>query len=178
MKHNAETEACDLLMEIEKLDLLVTYADETTFPRVCLYLTRSVYVNIFSAFFCQTVLFLWREVTERKGYCMIRQLHGVCRASVDLKNFRKVVSTMTDFQHVCLNERKVKESARSKFCATRTYEGNALGRFIATWIRSKFVACWCQRLPQTSVLIVFKSRLMSLLHGIMCKTQLPGLGDY
>lgn len=42
MQHNAETEACDLLMEIEQLDLLEQYVDNNSFQRVCLYLTRSV----------------------------------------------------------------------------------------------------------------------------------------
>lgn len=41
MQHNAETEACDLLMEIERLDLLEQYVDQNSFQRVCLYLTRS-----------------------------------------------------------------------------------------------------------------------------------------
>lgn len=40
MAHNAEAEACDLLMEIERLDLLEEFVDETYYSRVCLYLTR------------------------------------------------------------------------------------------------------------------------------------------
>ena len=40
MQHNAEAEACDLLMEIEQLDILKNYVDENAYPRVCLYLTR------------------------------------------------------------------------------------------------------------------------------------------
>lgn len=40
MAHNAEAEACDLLMEIERLDLLEQYVDENIYQRVCLYLTR------------------------------------------------------------------------------------------------------------------------------------------
>ena len=40
MAHNAEAEACDLLMEIERLDLLQDYVDDSAFNRVCLYLTR------------------------------------------------------------------------------------------------------------------------------------------
>jgi len=44
MAHNAEAEACDLLMEIERLDLLEQYVDESAYPRVCLYLTRQVFV--------------------------------------------------------------------------------------------------------------------------------------
>ena len=40
MDHNAEAEACDLLMEIERLDLLENYVDESAYNRVCLYLTR------------------------------------------------------------------------------------------------------------------------------------------
>ena len=40
MRHNAEADACDLLMEIEQLDLIETFVDKDTYPRVCLYLTR------------------------------------------------------------------------------------------------------------------------------------------
>lgn len=40
MAHNAEAEACDLLMEIERLDLLEQYVDDNIYQRVCLYLTR------------------------------------------------------------------------------------------------------------------------------------------
>uniref|UniRef100_A0A2M4A5R1 26S proteasome non-ATPase regulatory subunit 2 n=1 Tax=Anopheles triannulatus TaxID=58253 RepID=A0A2M4A5R1_9DIPT len=42
MAHNAEAEACDLLMEIERLDLLENYVDESAYPRVCLYLQSCV----------------------------------------------------------------------------------------------------------------------------------------
>ena len=42
MAHNAETEACDLLMEIEKLEFLEQYVDESAYQRVCLYLTSCV----------------------------------------------------------------------------------------------------------------------------------------
>lgn len=42
MAHNAEAEACDLLMEIERLDLLDQYVDENIYNRVCLYLTSCV----------------------------------------------------------------------------------------------------------------------------------------
>lgn len=44
MAHNAEAEACDLLMEIERLDLLEQYVDESAYPRVCLYLSRQVMI--------------------------------------------------------------------------------------------------------------------------------------
>jgi len=42
MSHNAEAEACDLLMEIERLDLLKDHVDEVAYSRVCLYLTSCV----------------------------------------------------------------------------------------------------------------------------------------
>jgi len=42
MKHNAEIDACDLSMEIDRLDLLKTYVDKSTFQRVCLYLSSCV----------------------------------------------------------------------------------------------------------------------------------------
>lgn len=42
MKHHAEAEACDLLMEVEQLDLLQQYVDESAYSRVCLYLVSCV----------------------------------------------------------------------------------------------------------------------------------------
>ncbi|PIA32537.1 hypothetical protein AQUCO_04400025v1 [Aquilegia coerulea] len=41
MKHNAEPEAVDLLMEVEDLDLLTKHVDATNYKRTCLYLTSS-----------------------------------------------------------------------------------------------------------------------------------------
>ncbi|PAV63079.1 hypothetical protein WR25_19852 [Diploscapter pachys] len=38
MRHNAEVEACDLLIEIERLDLLKDYVEEPDHGRVCMYL--------------------------------------------------------------------------------------------------------------------------------------------
>ncbi|EDV52429.1 26S proteasome non-ATPase regulatory subunit 2 [Drosophila erecta] len=38
MEHNAEADACDLLIEIDHLHLLSDYVDESAYPRVCLYL--------------------------------------------------------------------------------------------------------------------------------------------
>lgn len=40
MAHNAEHEACDLLMEIEQVDMLEKDIDENAYAKVCLYLTR------------------------------------------------------------------------------------------------------------------------------------------
>eukprot|EP00123_Amoebidium_parasiticum_P014745 comp22625_c0_seq1/m.34770 comp22625_c0_seq1/g.34770 ORF comp22625_c0_seq1/g.34770 comp22625_c0_seq1/m.34770 type:complete len:874 (-) comp22625_c0_seq1:42-2663(-) len=42
MRHNAEAEACDLLMEIERLDLLEKCVEKDDYPRVCLYLVSCV----------------------------------------------------------------------------------------------------------------------------------------
>ncbi|XP_062116223.1 26S proteasome non-ATPase regulatory subunit 2 homolog A-like [Humulus lupulus] len=39
MKHNAEPEAVDLLLEVKDLDLLIEHVDKTNFKRTCLYLT-------------------------------------------------------------------------------------------------------------------------------------------
>ncbi|KAK4776901.1 hypothetical protein SAY86_005589 [Trapa natans] len=41
MKHNAEPEAVDLLMEVEYLDMLMEHVDSTNFKRTCLYLTSA-----------------------------------------------------------------------------------------------------------------------------------------
>uniref|UniRef100_A0A0K2TJN2 26S proteasome non-ATPase regulatory subunit 2 n=1 Tax=Lepeophtheirus salmonis TaxID=72036 RepID=A0A0K2TJN2_LEPSM len=42
MKHHAEAEACDLLMEVEKMDLILDFVDNGAYNRVCLYLTSCV----------------------------------------------------------------------------------------------------------------------------------------
>jgi 26S proteasome regulatory subunit N1 len=38
MSHNAEADACDLLIELEALDHLPALTDKITYPRVCLYI--------------------------------------------------------------------------------------------------------------------------------------------
>ncbi|KAK5639354.1 hypothetical protein RI129_011846 [Pyrocoelia pectoralis] len=66
MAHNAEAEACDLLMEIERLDLLEQYVDENVYPRVCLYLTSCVpYVaDPENTTLLQTALHLFRKFKQ------------------------------------------------------------------------------------------------------------------
>ncbi|XP_025834364.1 26S proteasome non-ATPase regulatory subunit 2 [Agrilus planipennis] len=66
MKHNAEAEACDLLMEIERLDLLEKYIDDNVYQRVCLYLTSCVpYVaDPENTTLLQTTLLLLRKFNQ------------------------------------------------------------------------------------------------------------------
>lgn len=66
MAHNAEAEACDLLMEIERLDLLEEYVDENIYSRVCLYLTSCVpYVaDPENTTLLQTALLLFRKFKQ------------------------------------------------------------------------------------------------------------------
>ena len=40
LEHNAESEACDLLMEVEEVERIMEFVTEETHERVCLYLTR------------------------------------------------------------------------------------------------------------------------------------------
>ncbi|TPX37187.1 hypothetical protein SmJEL517_g01072 [Synchytrium microbalum] len=42
LKHNAEADACDLLVEMESLDVLPTLVDKDTYQRVCLYILSCV----------------------------------------------------------------------------------------------------------------------------------------
>lgn len=42
MRHNAEADACDLCMEIERVDLLAEHVDKDSYVRVCLYLLSCV----------------------------------------------------------------------------------------------------------------------------------------
>jgi 26S proteasome regulatory subunit N1 len=48
MKHNAEPEAVDLLIEVERLDLLAPHVNEGNYARTCLYL-----------FSCQSLRIPW-----------------------------------------------------------------------------------------------------------------------
>lgn len=41
LKHNAEVEACDLLLEIDRLDILVEHVKKDEHERACLYLLNS-----------------------------------------------------------------------------------------------------------------------------------------
>lgn len=43
LKHNAEADACDLLMELEALEKLPAFLDADTYKRVTLYLTRFLF---------------------------------------------------------------------------------------------------------------------------------------
>lgn len=58
MAHNAEHEACDLLMEIERLDMLEDYIDENAYAKVCLYLTRYAKKNVLQGLLIMTNLSL------------------------------------------------------------------------------------------------------------------------
>lgn len=44
LKHNAEADAVDLLMDIEALEKLPQFVDKESFSRVCLYLMRFAFV--------------------------------------------------------------------------------------------------------------------------------------
>jgi 26S proteasome regulatory subunit N1 len=44
LSHNAEPDACDLLLEIESLSDLPRFVDANTWSRVCLYLLRYIYI--------------------------------------------------------------------------------------------------------------------------------------
>ena len=61
LKHSAEAEACDLLMEIEKISFIIDLVTEDIHERVCLYLTRFVCLFVcpsVSLFVCMCVCLL------------------------------------------------------------------------------------------------------------------------
>jgi len=66
MRIHAESEACDLLIEVERLDLLEKYVDKQAYNRVCLYLTSCVpYVpEPENTNLLQTALKLFRKFNE------------------------------------------------------------------------------------------------------------------
>lgn len=62
MQHSAEIQACDLLMEIDRLDLLTQHMDQSNYPRVCLYLIGYV------LFIVDTLFTLYWELAFACGY--------------------------------------------------------------------------------------------------------------
>ena len=46
LDHSAEAEVCDMLMEIEKIDMIVELVSKDVHERVCLYLIRWVWLVV------------------------------------------------------------------------------------------------------------------------------------
>ncbi|KAJ1387960.1 Proteasome/cyclosome repeat [Sesbania bispinosa] len=84
MKHNAEPEAVDLLMEVEDLDILIEHVDKTNFKRTCLYLTSSARCDtgilyVFEVFnsYVRQVFTSCDDVLRKKQFCYILARHGI-----------------------------------------------------------------------------------------------------
>ena len=74
MQHNAEADACDLLMELERIHHIVEHVDKANYQRVCLYL--STYVATFMP-----------TAGDGRRYCC-RMLTGI-RRQVRLEVYRR-----------------------------------------------------------------------------------------
>src|SRR5690348_12073016 len=74
MAHNAETEACDVLMEIERLDQLSDFVDANDQPRVCRYLLRYVIALILNQSCCSCVPY----VPDPENTTLIRTAYDLC----------------------------------------------------------------------------------------------------
>lgn len=46
-QHHAEIQACDMLMEIDRLELLAKHITADTYKRICLYLSRYLLLALF-----------------------------------------------------------------------------------------------------------------------------------
>ncbi|EDV28694.1 uncharacterized protein TRIADDRAFT_36957 [Trichoplax adhaerens] len=68
INHNAIAGACDILMEIERTDMLLDYVDESNYDRACLYLTSCAkyLVEPEDAAFLKTTLRIYRKFNR---YC-------------------------------------------------------------------------------------------------------------
>ena len=56
LKHNAEADAVDLLLELEAIDQLPQYVDTDTYARVCLYMVRYKLSKNYYKYFFFTLL--------------------------------------------------------------------------------------------------------------------------
>lgn len=114
MAHNAEAEACDSLIEIERLDLLEDYVDESSYERVCLYLQGCVpYVaDPENVTLLRTALNLSRKFNQYtqamrlalmlNDMTLIRQIFTECKDSA----IQKQLAHMLGRQQICLEIRE------------------------------------------------------------------------
>lgn len=114
MDHNAEAEACDSLIEIERLDLLEDYVDESSYERVCLYLQGCVpYVpDPENVTLLRTALNLSRKFNQYtqamrlalmlNDMTLIRQIFTECKDSA----VQKQLAYMLGRQQICLEIRE------------------------------------------------------------------------
>lgn len=114
MAHNAEAEACDSLIEIERLDLLEDYVDESSYERVCLYLQGCVpYVaDPENVTLLRTALNLSRRFNQHtqamrlalmlNDMTLIRQIFTECKDSA----IQKQLAHMLGRQQICLEIRE------------------------------------------------------------------------
>lgn len=119
MAHNAEAEACDSLIEIERLDLLEDYVDESSYERVCLYLQGCVpYVaDPENVTLLRTALNLSRKFNQYtqamrlalmlNDMALIRQIFTECKDSA----IQKQLAYMLGRQQICLEIRENGDSS-------------------------------------------------------------------
>lgn len=119
MAHNAEAEACDSLIEIERLDLLEDYVDESSYERVCLYLQGCVpYVaDPENVTLLRTALNLSRKFNQYtqamrlalmlNDMTLIRQIFVECKDSA----IQKQLAYMLGRQQICLETRENGDSS-------------------------------------------------------------------
>eukprot|EP00128_Syssomonas_multiformis_P017422 Colp12_sorted_trinity150504_noHs@33728 len=112
MKHNAEAEACDLLMEIERLDLLEQFVDKEAYQRVCLYLVSCVpYVaEPEDSALLKTALGIFRKfdkypsalalAIELNDLALVKEVFNACTDSA----VRKQMAFMLGRQHIFLED--------------------------------------------------------------------------
>jgi len=112
MKHNAEPEACDLLMEVDKLDRIIDQIDSNNYKRVCLYLLGCTYyvAEPEDTEILRIVMKIYRKV-EQPGdalrvamrlndKALIQEIYSGCTD----KTTKKQLACMLARQHVYLEE--------------------------------------------------------------------------
>ncbi|XP_037933411.1 26S proteasome non-ATPase regulatory subunit 2 [Teleopsis dalmanni] len=110
MEHNAEADACDLLIEIDHLHLLQEYVDESAYPRVCLYL-QSCYSYVpepDNTIILETALQLSRKFNQHtqamRLALMLNDMHKINEIFKETKDpaLQKQLAFMLARQQVCL----------------------------------------------------------------------------
>ncbi|XP_068149198.1 26S proteasome non-ATPase regulatory subunit 2 [Drosophila tropicalis] len=109
MEHNAEADACDLLIEIDHLHLLSDYVDESAYPRVCLYL-QSCYPYVpepDNTIILETALQL---------ACKFQQHTQAMRLALMLNNMDKILKIFKEPKEPAMQKQLAFMLARQQVC--------------------------------------------------------------
>lgn len=93
MQHHSEAEAVDLLMEVEKLELVLQYANEANYEKVCLYLLSTSQYSADTEEMLKTLKTVYSIYLAQRKYPLALR---VAQKINDMDMINEVMSKCTD----------------------------------------------------------------------------------